>query len=503
MSGTLVTGAWVVVDSDRIIESGAVYVENGRVVEIGSRDQMLRRHPDADSIGTSDHLLLPGFVNGHGHGKGLTDFQRGQIDDTLETWKFRSYPPVEPYADARWNAIKLLEAGVTTTMHTHAPANPDAPYEEFTAILQAYGDTGIRVAFSPTFSNCNHFVYGDNEEFLSGLPEDLEKACRAFIARGAAFGPDEYMDAVSALHAERDGDRVRIMHGPLAPQWVDEETLERIRRDADERGLRIHIHVQQTRFQRLYGCRRYGKSLIARLADTGFLGPDVTVGHAVWVSESDIDRLAESGASVTHHAACNLRVRNGIAPVREMLIRGVPVAVGMDDKEFGDDKDFIEEMRLISKLHRVDSTRLDSPQLLPKEVLKMGTATGAEVLGFGSEVGSLEPGKRADMVLLDMSRVSEPFVHPGHSPVDLLIYRAGTRDVDMVLVDGEVVVRGGQVVHIDRREAAERLRSSLPENYAEEFRRKNEVWKRLRPSIAAWFERMNERKDCETEGGEV
>ncbi|MFP4618860.1 MAG: amidohydrolase family protein [Spirochaetaceae bacterium] len=488
MSEKLVYGRYVIIDSETCIDSGAVLVREGKVVEAGKYAELKKAYPKAEEIGSGSHMVLPGFIDAHDHGKGLTDFQRGHLDDTLETWKFRSYPPVDLYSDTLWNAIKHLEAGVTTTMHNHDLKEPDTPGEEFNSVLDAYEEAGINVAFAPTLSNRNWFVYGDNEAFVDSLPENLRGVCRKRMEVSKTFGPDEYLKAVDSLYRERRGEKVRIMHGPISPQWVDEETLKRIRKDAHEKGIPIHIHVQQTQLQKLYGYKEYGKSLVAYLDDLEFLGPDVTLGHAVWVSQEDMDRIARAGSSVTHHAACNLRVRNGISPVYAMLQKGIRVGIGMDDKEFGDDKDYIEEMRLVSKLHRIPSHHLDSGHLLPKDAFKMGTEHGAAVLGFEGEIGTLHKGKRADMVLLDVTRAAEPFVSPGQTPIDLLVYRCGTRDVDKVLVDGKLVVDGGRVVHVDRDRVVASLGEALTEEYEAELEEMNAQWRQLRPHIAQWFE---------------
>lgn len=488
MNGKIVYGMSLIMDPDKEVPSGAVYIENGRVVETGGYDELKRRYPGAEELGSDHHIVMPGFINAHNHGKGVTDFQRGQVDDTLETWKFRSYPPLDPGTDAAWAAVKQLEAGVTTAMHNHDLSDPQKSDSEYDEVIEAYRNCRLKVAFAPTIANRNWFVYGDNEAFVETLPEEVRRICRLRMERDTVFGPAEYMQAVDRLRREYRGEPgVKIMHGPLSPQWVDEDTLRAIRKDAYNTGTRIHIHVQQTKLQNLYGYRHYGMSLLGYLDSLGFLDRDVTIGHAVWISEKDIELLAERGVTVTHHASCNFRVRNGISPVYALLKAGVHVGVGMDDKEFGDDKDFIEEMRLISKLHRLPEHRLDSPHLLPRDVFRMATRYGAETLGWSEEVGTLEPGKKADLVLLDARRITEPFVSPAQSILDLVLYRGGTRDVDMVLVDGEVVVREGRVVHVDREEIIQRLRSSLPSDYEAELNRRNSEYRELRPYIAAWF----------------
>jgi len=487
MPGTIVYGRHLVVDADRVIPSGALYIEGQTIADVGTYAEITAAHEAGRSIGSAEALVIPGLVNAHSHGKGLSDFQRGQLDDTLETWKWRSFPPVDPYLDTLWGCLQLLEAGVTTTMHNHALVRPEAWEQEFAEVLRAYGDAGVRVALAPSLSTENVFTYGDDLVFLASLPGEVRALGERILERTALFGEKEYFAAVRGLHQRHHGPRVRIMHGPMSPQWVREEALQQIRRDADELGLRIHTHVQQTQLQRLYGFKRYGCSLIARLGETGFLGPDVTCGHCVWVDDRDIDTLALAGASVTHHPACNLRVRNGISPVNALVERGVTVAVGMDEKEIGDDKDYLAELRLAAKLHRLPSHELDSPHLGSREFFRMGTRNGAAVLGFDSLAGTLEPGKQADLVVLDLEAMAEPYTYESHDPLDLLLYRGKAAHVRTVLVAGELLIENGEPVRVDRREVIRKLREALPEDYAERFSAANAPMAALRAAIAGHF----------------
>ena len=279
-----------------------------------------------------------------------------------------------------------------------------------------------------------------------------------------------------------------MLHGPSAPQWVSDEALAEIGRRSARDGTRVHLHLLQTPLQMLYGWKAHGRSLVDHLADLGLLGPALTCGHCVWVSREDIGRLAAAGASVTHHPACNLRVRNGIAPVAALREAGVTVAVGMDEKELGDDRDYLEELRLAARLHRVGSFRPEAPCLSAADFFRMGTEAGAEVLGFGGLCGALRPGLKADVVLLRTDRLTEPFTFPGHRAVDLLLARGRARDVDTVLVGGEVLLRGGAPVRLDREEVKRRLVESLPADYAARYAALNEPVARLRRAVAAWFE---------------
>jgi 5-methylthioadenosine/S-adenosylhomocysteine deaminase len=487
VSTKIVYGKYLIVDPDTVIPSGALYIEGDRVADYGDHAQILRRYKADRTLGSSETLVLPGLINAHSHGKGLTDFQRGHLDDTLETWKWRSFPPVDPYLDTRWACIQLLESGVTATMHHHGLVRPEAYEEEFAAVLRAYEECGVRVAFAPTLNTENVFTYGEDEAFLRSRPKEVQDLCRGILDRMALFGESQYFQAVLQLRKRCNSPRVQIFHGPLSPQWVRGEALQEIRRQAVELGMRIHIHVQQTQLQKLYGFKRYGKSLIAHLADIGFLGPELTCGHCVWISDEDIALLAAAGASVTHHPGCNLRVRNGISPVFELLRRGVTVALGMDEKEVGDDKDYLAEMRVAAKLHRLSSHQLDSEHLGSRDLLRMATEAGARVLGFDRWIGSLQRGKQADVVLVDLRALSEPYACEGLDPRDLLLYRGKAEHVRTVLIAGEILMEDRKLACIDREEAVRRLREAIPADYAERFRRTNAPFVKLRSAIAAHF----------------
>lgn len=484
----IIYGKYVVADPETVIPSGAVYIEDGRIVDIGTYGDITKARTVEEMIGSSEYLVTPGFVNAHGHGKGLTDFQRGAIDNTLETWKFRTYPHIDRYYDTLWTAIKLIESGVTTTMHNHDLAGDEEYFEEFCTTIRAYVDSGLRVAFAPSLINQNVFVYGDNEAFIKSLPLATQKLCERILRRMRHLGVREYFQAIRDLRATYNSLQVQIMHGPLSPQWVTDEALVEVKEHAASHDMRIHIHTLQTQLQKLYGLRRYGKSLVEHLHDLRFLGKNVTCGHCVWLSEKDIALLSETGTSVTHHPSCNLRVRNGVAPVYGLLEKGVTVGIGMDDKELGDDKDFIEEMRIVSKLHRISSHRLDLNHLLPVDCFRMGTMYGAHVLGFSHEIGTLEKGKQADIVLLNLKRMSEPFVNPDHNPIDLLIYRGRAIDVDTVMVGGEILLKDGRLTKMDREEVICKLRESLGEHYGEKFREDNRPFGDLKKGVAEYFD---------------
>ena len=440
------------------IRDGAVAVAGEKIDSIGSFDEIRAHWPDARVIGGEEFLLIPGLINGHGHGRGLTDFQRGALDNTLESWLFdtRKYVPVAACDDLAFSAIRLLKSGVTTTMHNHLLINLAEWEREFQEGLDAYKDAGIRVQFNPGVRNSNPFVYGDNEAFLKSLPDNLQQMLTTPPPEGALTG-DNFVDAVKRLHAESNNDMTRIGFGPLAPQWCTDGLLLEVRETAQQLDVPIHIHAVQSVFQKIYGLEYLGKTLIKHMQDIGFLGRGVVLGHCVWPTEADIAILAETGTAVTHHPSCNLRVRNGVSPAYHMLKAGVRVGLGLDGKGINDDDDMIQEMKICYLLHRLPSLELDSEHISARQVFKMTTENNAAILGYEKMLGRLEPGYLADMVLIDYKAMTYPYIEPSHDPIDALMYRGSNKYVHTVLVNGKVVVENGSVLTVDEAAIGKRL----------------------------------------------
>jgi cytosine/adenosine deaminase-related metal-dependent hydrolase len=456
---TIVRAGRVVPAHDKAaIPDGAVAVAGEKIAAVGSFEALSAKYPNADVIGGDDFLLIPGLINGHGHGRGLTDFQRGALDNTLESWLFdtRKYVPVPTYDDLALSAVRLLKSGVTTTMHNHLLKNPAEFEQEFDEGLQAYRDSGIRVQFNPGVRNDNPFIYGDNAAFLNDLPEELRQVLTASPPAGA-LAADNFVDAVTDLHAQHNTDMTRIGFGPLAPQWCTDDLLMEIRKAAEKLNVPVHVHAVQSIFQKVYGLKFFGKTLVRHMHDIGFLGKGVVLGHCVWPTEDDIELLAGTGTAVTHHPSCNLRVRNGISPAFHMLQAGVLVGLGLDGKSINDDDDMIQEMKICYLLHRLPSLELDSPHMKARQVFRMTTENNAILLGFENQLGRLEPGRLADMALIDYSAMTHPYVDPAHDPIDTLLYRGAGRFVHTVLVNGRVVVKEGRVLTIDEEAVGRRL----------------------------------------------
>lgn len=435
--------------------NGAVAVSGQTIADVGAFEELSARYPAAQVIGGVQFLLIPGLINGHGHGRGLSSFQRGALDNTLESWiwdtrKFKSLPI---YDDVSYCAAKLLKSGVTTTMHNHILTGASPPVQEFEDAIRAYKDAGTRVLFCPGVRNDNPFVYGDNKKFFASLPQHVQTA----LASPPPLSAETYFDTVRTLHAKHHGSMCHVGLGPVAPQWCTTDLLHEIRRTAQELGAPIHIHSLESVLQKMYGLIALGRTHIRFMHDIGFLGPEVVLAHSVWATEDDIRLIAETGAGVTHQPSSNLRLRAGIAPVFQILQAGVRVGLGLDGQGINDNDDFIQEMKLCCLLHRIPSLELNSPHLTARQVFRMATESNASLLGFGPQIGRLERGRCADLVLLDWTKMSFPYTDPKHDPIDVLLYRGSRQQVDTVMVNGRVVVEAGKVLSVDEDAVTSRL----------------------------------------------
>jgi len=214
----------------------------------------------------------------------------------------------------------------------------------------------------------------------------------------------------------------------------------------------------------------------------------VALGHAIWVTDRDIDILAARRASITTHPSCNLGMRNGLAPVYEMARRGVNVAMGLDDKTINDDEDAVMELRMLHKLHRVPSYDLATPALTAREVLAMGTLNGARALGFAGRLGALTPGLKADAILVDLDRVlDDPWLTGDLDIVEAFLHRAMGADVATAIVGGRVVMEDRRFLTIDVPALYKEIRAAA-KTISGEQRRRADMLQSLKPYYQRWYQ---------------
>ncbi len=418
-------------------------IEGGRITTIAPAGTL----PGADRmIELPQTLLMPGLVNGHQHSH--EHFQRGRTENLpLELWMHlvRTRIPVpltarQVYLRTLIGAIESLRTGCTTLVDDMALG---AAIDEtnIEAAFQAYEDIGIRSLTG--FAMMDKPIV-DNFPFVEELvPPALAKELRA-AARPA--GADQ-LALVRRLAAQRHPRqrRVGVLVSASAPQRCSAEYLMQVRALADELALPLITHVQETRMQVVTGQLFYGKPIVEHLAEIGFLKPQTSLIHAVWLNPREIAALAETGATAQHNPWSNLLLGSGVMPVRELLEAGVNVSLGSD----GSCSTVTANMfNVLGSAAGVSKLRGDDPArwLSAREALQAGTLAGGRALGFGETLGSLREGAIADIVGVRLDSVS---FTPLTDPVRQLVYAERGAGVRFVMVDGEPVVQRGAFTRID------------------------------------------------------
>lgn len=502
MSNIKPSQATLLVLGDRILEGfapdgaplihdqAAVRIEAGDVVEIGPAAALKARFPEAAMLGGAGKIIMPGLINAHHH-VGLTPFQLGSPDYPLELW-FASrlaLRDVDLRLDTLFSAFEMIASGVTTVQHLHsrAPGDAHAVLAASGKVIDAYREIGMRASYSMALRDQNRLVYQDDRLFTESVPEALRPALRAYFERFTL----PLADQIAVFEALRvklaDDPLIRLQIAPANLHWLSDEALG-LAADLSERyALPMHVHLLETPYQKEYARRRTGGSALAHLARFGLVNDRLTIGHGVWMDEADIAGCAAHKVRLCHNCSSNFRLKSGIAPVNRFLAEEILVAIGIDEAGINDDRDMLQEMRLVLRVHREPG--IEAPQPTPAQVLRMATEHGAGTTPFGARIGALTPGCAADLVVLDHDRITRPYQHAETPLVDLILHRARPDAVEMVMVGGEVIYRDGRFLRIDREEIHAAIRQSLaqPLTAAEEARR--QLSEAVFPHVKRFYDR--------------
>jgi len=458
----LIHGGRVLMGTPLTLQPADILVESDRIEAVGPS---LPRTAGVRSIDAGGHIVLPGLANAHTHA--ASHLARGRAGNwTLEdllTYSAANYgfrTPEDEYLSAALGAIEMLKTGCTSAydLYMAVPAITD---EAFEAVVRAYTDVGMRVVLAPAMADV--VFYQTVPGLLDLLPADLRGTVAA-MAPAPTKGLLELSERViKRWHGGADG-RVRIAVAPTIPNQATDEFLDGCVRIAREHGVGIHTHLAESKVQVIESRRRHGRTLVGRLADHGVLGPGFVGAHGVWLGDDDLRLLADAGAAIAHNPGSNLRLGCGIAPVREMLDRGVAVGLGTDGSACADNQNLFEALRIASVVSTIRFPHQTGRWLDASTVWDLATTGSARVLGQAQDLGSVAPGRKADLVLL---RADSVFLRPLNDPVNSLVYAETGTSVDMVLVGGRVIVEGGRVITIDEdriydraQAAAERQRAT-------------------------------------------
>jgi len=495
----LLHGKYVLTDArlktQGLIRDGGVLIEGGRIAAVGPFAALVAQHPQVRVIGDGSQLVLPGLVDAHCHGRGLSPIQKGVPTDFLENALFdwAVMPALPPELTAALCALRHIRSGCTLLHHNGFDDDGPAAARRAGAAIGTYLSTGIRLAFSPAIRDESRLAL-DGEGFLARLPPDLQAWAAPLVRFDKRQAVDEYFALFEELYARHNGAETRVL---LAPSWAHGATdafLRRVRACSDALGgVPIHMHLLQTPVQKAYGLRRHGKATLEWLDGLGLVDRQVVYGHAIHVTERDIELMGRRGACVTTHPSCNLHMRNGITPVVPMRAAGVTVALGMDDKTINDDEDAVMELRMLHKLHRLHSFDLTAPALDAYEALEMATVNGARVCGFTGETGALLPGMKADAIVVDLARAErDPWIDPRLDPIEGFVQRTLGGDVRTVIIGGRIVMQDRRVLTIDVEALYREVRECCARPLPPEQAARAAMLARIKPYAQAWYRTWHE-----------
>ena len=430
----------------------AIAVENSTIAAIDTPEQLRLRWPAGSVLDLPGCLVMPGLVNAHQHGRGLSQIQLGYHDDFLEPWisNRRGRGMLDPYAITKLAAARMLANGVTTAVHANYSYGTGDYESELRAQLRAYDEVGLRVAMCVGAMDRGTVVYPPHEAcFLAGLPDDLKTWLSRPGAPAYAGDAAATIALMGRLLADfRDDPRARLCYGPAGPQWVSEELCSALARDAAAKGLGIHLHALESPAQRDAAAELFSEGVFAWLDRLGIMTPRTVIAHGVWVSDADMAIMARAGVTVVRNAGCNLRMRNGIAPLARYLAHGVRMAIGSDNVSLSDDEDLLGELRLAANLAREPDWN-GAPPPSVDQLLAMATVNGAVAAQFAAETGTLEPGNAADLVAISLARTRHPLLDADMPLLEALLARAQGSDVRLTMVDGRILYDHGTFPHLD------------------------------------------------------
>ena len=494
MSELIVKARWVVTGiEDRhtplVIENAAVLSRDGVVIAVGSPDELLRQAPQATVENYPHHVMLPGFVNSHHH-VGLTPLQLGSPDHALELW-FASRIPgrkIDLYLDTLYSAFEMIASGITTVQHIHGwmVGGLDAIHAGATKVLDAYRSIGMRASYCYAVREQNRLVYEADEAFCARLPAPLGDELAVYLkAQQVPFS--DYMKLFDVLTEENKGQRLtRIQLAPANLHWCTDEGLLALDEKARSAKVPMHMHLLETAYQKEYAFRRTGKTALRHLYDLGVLGPQMTLGHGVWLTAEEIDIAAHTGTCICHNCSSNFRLRSGLAPLNVWEQKGINVGMGLDEAGINDDRDMLQELKLALRVHRTPGMEDDVPT--PSQIVRIATEGGAKTTAFGEAIGRLDPGRFFDAVLIDWNAATYPFQDPDIPMLDAVVQRAKSQHVAAVYVDGERVYADGKFTKVDRDEVLREIADVLAKPRDPEEIARRELGLGVFPHVKKFYE---------------
>jgi 5-methylthioadenosine/S-adenosylhomocysteine deaminase len=423
-------------DTQDVLHHGYLFIENDWIVTVGAGDAPVQYQKADTVIDARLMAVLPGMVNAHTHL--FQTFLRGLADDKplLEWLKTAIWPVAavmteeDAYVAALLGFVENLRGGATSVIdhqyiHTE-PANDDG-------VCQAAVETGMRFMLARGWADMNY------HPSLQETPERILAETKRLHKK---------------WHNTHNG-RIQVEFGPLIPWGCTDETMLATYQLSQSWGTGTHIHVAEAQEEIRINLETRGNRHIEWLADLSMLGPQVQLVHSVWLADNEIDLIAKHGGVIVHCPVSNMYLASGVARIPEMYRRGISIALATDGPGSNNNQDMMEVLKTTALLHKVHN--LDAMALLPENVLWMACRGGALAFGQSELIGSLEPGKKADLILVDLNT---PLAMPVHRVPSALVYNLSTRDIDTVIVDGKILMQNKEILILDEKKLLARARET-------------------------------------------
>ncbi len=411
-------------------------IANGKISSVRSSHRRKKR----------GRVALPALVNAHDHGRCFRPIAYGVGDQPLECWlsMLGHMPSVDLYTQSVVAFGRMALSGIAAVSQVHIPGGDD-PVVEAEAVTRAAMDVGVRLAYAAPIVDTNAFVYGGASAIRSHhTPADWK------IVRNWDSRPDTaeaQVEAVDAIADACSGPMVNVQYGPAGPQWVTENGWRLLAERAAETGRRIHTHLLETKTQRQWADAHYPNGILGFLDSIGALSPQLTVAHCVWPTNEEIDLLADRNVAVVINSSSNLRLKSGIAPVREFLEAGLSFGFGLDGMAFNDDEDALFELRLLASLH--SQFGFEGTGITEAQAWWAATGGGRRTIDNSESSGLLKDGFDADVMVLDLEALSKDVIPGLADPLDLIMTRSRKAHVTDLYVAGRHVVSEGRLTGVD------------------------------------------------------
>ena len=422
----IINGIVVTVDAEgNLYKDGAVAIKSDKIVAIGKTNEIISKYSAVQTIEAKGKIVMPGFVNTHTH-MAMTIF-RGIADDLyLQDWLMKYIFPVEAkYVNAenvkigsQLAMIEMIHSGTTcfNTMYFFQ--------DEVAKAAKSIGMRGIVSESLIDFPTPNSKTPQEGIDYIKGLIE--------------TYKDDSLITVGVAVHS---------------PYTCQPELLVKAKKFADENNLIYHIHVAETQWEVDTIMKAYKLTPVQYLDSLGVLSESVIAAHCVWLTDEDIKIIAERKVGVAHNPACNMKLASGVAPIPQLLEAKAQVGLGTDGAASNNNLNMIEEMHVMSLLHKFTSK---NPTVMSDELsIRIATFGGAEVLGMKDKIGSLEVGKQADIILIDTDNANTVPIYNVYSAI---VYTLLGSEVCDVIINGKIIMRNNVILTIDEAKVKEQVR---------------------------------------------